>query len=107
MRSALALIQDSSDVDLFDEYELARARKYFWYFHIAIHPMMLQGFFQYEVCRHLQDFWDDFVAGKRPKLVLQPAATRQVTLMVDFIAWIAGKNPRLQTIFASYSNEAG
>ena len=86
MRSALALIQDSSDVDLFDEYELARARKYFWYFHIAIHPMMLQGFFQYEVCRHLQDFWDDFVAGKRPKLVLSsPPQHGKSTLMVDFM----------------------
>ena len=27
--------------------------------------------------------------------------------MVDFIAWVAGKNPRLQTIFASYSDKLG
>ena len=69
---------------------------------------MLQGFFQYEVCRHLQDFWNDFVAGKRPKLVLSsPPQHGKSTLMVDFIAWIAGKDPRLQTIFASYSDKLG
>ncbi len=28
-------------------------------------------------------------------------------MMVDFIAWVAGKNPKLQTIFASYSDKLG
>ncbi len=108
MRSALALIQDSTDVDLLDEYELARARKYFWYFHTAIHPTMLQGFFQYDVVANLQVFYEDFIAGKRPKLVLSsPPQHGKSTLMVDFIAWVAGKNPRLQTIFASYSDKLG
>ena len=63
---------------------------------------------QYEVARHLQQFYEDFVAGKRPKLVLSsPPQHGKSMMMVDFIAWIAGKNPRLQTIFASYSDKLG
>ena len=69
---------------------------------------MLQGFFQYDVVRNLQEFYEDFEAGKRPKLVLSsPPQHGKSTLMVDFIAWVAGKNPRLQTIFASYSDKLG
>ena len=46
--------------------------------------------------------------GERPKLALmappQHGKTEQVT---DFIAWVAGKEPDLKTIFASYSDELG
>ncbi len=109
MRSALArVIRNSDDVDVVDEFILQQARDYFWYFHTAIHPTMLQGFFQYDVVSHLQVFYEDFVAGKRPKLVLSsPPQHGKSTLMVDFIAWVAGNNPRLQTIFASYSDKLG
>jgi len=109
MRSALAeLIQTSDDVNAVDEFILQQARDYFWHFHALIHPTMLQGFFQYDVVRNLQTFYEDFTAGKRPKLVLSsPPQHGKSTLMVDFIAWISGKNPQLQTIFASYSDRLG
>jgi len=109
MRSALAeIIRTSDDVDEVDKFILQQARDYFWNFHVLIHPNMLQGWFQYDVIRNLQEFYEDFILGKRPKLVLSsPPQHGKSTLMVDFIAWVAGKNPTLQTIFASYSDKLG
>jgi len=109
MQSALAeIIRTSDDVDVVEKFILQQARDYFWNFHVLIHPTMLQGWFQYDVIRNLQEFYEDFILGKRPKLVLSsPPQHGKSTLMVDFVAWVAGKNPTLQTIFASYSDKLG
>ena len=69
---------------------------------------MKVGWWQYEVANELQRFYRSLINGERPKLVLmappQHGKTEQVT---DFIAWVAGKQPDLKTIFASYSDELG
>jgi predicted phage terminase large subunit-like protein len=66
------------------------------------------GWWQREVANELQLFYRDLINGERPKLVLmappQHGKTKQIT---DFIAWLAGKQPDLKTIFASYSDELG
>jgi hypothetical protein len=87
---------------------VAKARDEFWEFRKLIHPKMLQGWFQYEVGRHLEQFYIDLVAGKRPKLLLStPPQFGKSMMMADFIAWVAGKNPDLRTMFASYSDALG
>ena len=69
---------------------------------------MKVGWWQYEVANELQRFYHRLKKGERPKLALmappQHGKTEQVT---DFIAWVAGKEPDLKTIFASYSDKLG
>jgi hypothetical protein len=84
------------------------AKVCFWAFRRYTRPGMKVGWWQYEVANKLQRFYYRLKKGERPKLVLmappQHGKTEQVT---DFIAWVAGKDPELKTIFASYSDELG
>jgi hypothetical protein len=63
---------------------------------------------QYDVANELQRFYHGLIKGERPKLALmappQHGKTDQAT---DFSAWVAGKQPEMKTIFASYSDELG
>jgi predicted phage terminase large subunit-like protein len=69
---------------------------------------MTVGWWQYEVASELQRFYHRLKKGERPKLVLvappQHGKTEQAT---HFIAWVAGKDPGMKTIFCSYSDELG
>ena len=86
----------------------AYARENFFEFRKQIHPNLIEAWWQADVARHLMQFWDDLNNGRRPALVLQAppqhGKTQQIT---DFIAWVAGKNPNLKTIFTSYSDDLG
>jgi predicted phage terminase large subunit-like protein len=98
----------SDDLDLIEESRGAQAREDFWAFRHLIHPRMLDSWWQRKVAAALMRFWLDLEAGLRPSLLLQAppqhGKTEQVT---DFIAWIAGKNPNMKTIFGSYSDDLG
>ena len=84
------------------------SKAYFWAFRRCTRPTMKVGWWQLEVANELQRFYRSLNKGERPKLVLmappQHGKTEQVT---DLIAWVAGKEPDLKTIFASYSDELG
>src|SRR5262245_41345494 len=69
---------------------------------------MLSGWWVELVAVELQQFYQDFVAGRRPRLALMaPPQHGKSLTSIDFIAWISGKNPDIKTIFASYSAELG
>src|SRR6266478_732425 len=80
----------------------------FWAYRRYTRPTMKLGWWQQEVANELQRFYRSLIKGERPKLVLmappQHGKTEQVK---DFIAWVAGKQPDLKAIFASYSDELG
>ena len=82
------------------------AKVCFWAFRRYTRPGMKISWWQYEVASEFQRFYHRLKKGERPKLALtappQHGKTEQVT---DFIAWVAGKEPDLKTIFASYSDE--
>lgn len=86
--------------------EESRAR--FWAFRRYMHPTMKLCWWQQEIANEFQLFHHSLINGERPKLVLmaQPdhGRTEQVT---DFVAWLAGKEPDLNTIFASHSHKLG
>jgi hypothetical protein len=87
------------------ELELDKARQNFRAFRLAIHPEMITSWWPQEIARHLQIFYDDLIAGKRPKMIIAaPPQHGKSMAAADFIAWIAGKNPDLKTIFASYAD---
>jgi predicted phage terminase large subunit-like protein len=99
---------DSSFVDVQLELQLAGARENFWAFRLWMHPDLLKSWWQYDVASHLQIFYDDFLLGKRPKIILEAPPQHGKTIQVeDFITWCAGKNPNLKEIFASFSDDLG
>ncbi|MGL5775745.1 MAG: hypothetical protein ACRCYB_10475, partial [Aeromonas veronii] len=53
------------------EWKIRQARKSFWEFRTYMNPKMKRGWWQKEIADELMVFFDDFVAGKRPKLVIQ------------------------------------
>jgi hypothetical protein len=87
---------------------IALARRNFWSFRKFIHPEIIEGWWQVDVAEHLDQFYRDYVAGKRPKLVLAaPPQHGKSKQMVDFAAYFAGRNPDDKTIYASYSEDLG
>ena len=61
-----------------------------------------------EVAGGLQEFYEDLIAGRRPKLAIEAPPQHGKTISVeDFISWLAGKAPHLKTIYASYSDDLG
>lgn len=84
------------------------ARQSFWAFRCRIHPKMKKGWFQYELACELQKFYEDMVAGKRPKLAIAaPPQHGKSETVVDFIAWLSGKLPNVPGIYASFSDRLG
>lgn len=66
------------------------------------------GWWQRELSVVLTSFLADFYAGKRPKLMIKsPPQHGKSQIVIDFLCWVIGKDPRLKTIFASYSEELG
>jgi hypothetical protein len=84
------------------------ARTNFLTFRRQIRPHMLVGWWIEEVADHLQQFYDEMMAGKRPKLAITaPPQTGKSWTVTDFIAYVAGRNSERKTIFGSYSDDLG
>ena len=86
----------------------AEAREHFFAFRQYIHPDIVWGPWVQQVSLELQQFYEDFVAGRRPKLALQaPPQFGKSSAAEDLIAWVAGRNPDLKIIYASFSDDLG
>lgn len=84
------------------------ARISFFEYRKEIRPDIKWGWWQKEIAEELQQFYEDFIAGKRPKLVIQaPPQHGKSVQIIDFISWLAGKDPNLQTIYTSFSDRLG
>lgn len=93
---------------LHEELQIRAARVDFLTFRLLINPKLKVGWFVRDSAAQLQQFADDFIAGKRPVLIMQaPPQHGKSTITIDFIAWMAGKYPDLQSIFASFSDRLG
>jgi len=87
---------------------VAEARESFWAYRRFMHPRMKLGWWQRELSLELQRFYDDLLAGRRPKLVIEaPPQHGKSTMVVEFVSWVAGKNPDLRVIYASFSEWLG
>lgn len=95
-------------LELKRESKLRAARCSFLAFRQLINPKDKWGWWQIEIARELQQFYDDMQAGKRPKLVIQaPPQHGKSVQIIDFIAWLAGLNPDCRTIYTSFSERLG
>jgi predicted phage terminase large subunit-like protein len=87
-------------------YTFARGRESYWTFRKILNPHMIKCWWQRDLAYHIQNFFTDLVAGKRPKLVIQACPQHGKSEQIrDAICWCAGKYPHLKTIFTSYSDE--
>jgi predicted phage terminase large subunit-like protein len=101
-------IKNTEELDLVEQLHLFDARESFWAFRQYMNQDMILGWFQEEVANELQVFYNDLVAGRRPYLVLSaPPQHGKSRQMIEFIAWLSGKNPDLKQMYASYSDELG
>jgi predicted phage terminase large subunit-like protein len=96
------------DLDIIAEAMAMEARENFLAFRRMMHPDLIWDWFPERLAYELQRFERELLAGSRPALaVMAPPQHGKSTTVEDFIAWFAGRNPGLKTIFASYSEELG
>ena len=101
-------IKSSTQIKALKRAQLADAREDFWAFRQLIDPRLKLGWWTEDLAYELQDFYHDFKKGLRPKIVVMaPPQHGKSTSVIDFTAWLAGKNPNLNTIFTSYSDRRG
>lgn len=101
-------IYSQSDLNLLTALAEAESRECFYSYRQYMRPKMMLGWFQRLVAAGLQEFWDDYLAGERPILIIcsppQHGKSEQVT---DFVSWYSGLAPNTKTIFGSYSDTLG
>lgn len=91
-----------------DRYFALEAKDNFWVYRQYINPNLKLSWWQKEVAYELMQFWEDFKLGKRPKLAIEaPPQHGKSQMVIDFISWIAGKDPNKKTIYTSYSERLG
>ena len=87
---------------------LRDARTDFWIYRQQMNPSLKPGWFQKDLAYKLQNFYERFVAGERPRLfIATPPQHGKSTSVLDFISWVAGRSPDCRSIFASYSERLG
>lgn len=96
------------DYERYEEALAIQARESFWAFRQYMDPNFTRGWFPSDLSIHLQQFYEDYVAGKRPKLIIEaPPQHGKSRGLQDFIAWLAGKVPDSRVIYASFSDDLG
>lgn len=91
-----------------DDVRAEHARRSFWHFRKFMHPRLKESWWQRDMAEHLEQFRTDLVDGRRPILLAQaPPQHGKSVQIVDFIAWLAGHNSDLKTIYASFSERLG
>lgn len=101
-------IYTAEDLEILEELAVREARESFWAYRQYMRPKMKIGWFQRELARELQQFYLDMKGGLRPKLVLEaPPQHGKSDTVIDFVAWVAGKESAWSTIYASFSDRLG
>jgi len=94
--------------ELLERLAIEESKTDFWQYRKYINKNLKTGWWQKEIARELQQFYEDFVAGKKPKLIIQaPPQHGKSTQVIDFISWLAGKHPDVKTIYTSFSERLG
>lgn len=102
------LPKDTEELDKIEERWIVEARLSFWAYRRYMRPTMKLSWFQFDMANHLQEFYQDLVDGKRPKLAIEaPPQHGKSDTITDFIAWLAGKIDDIPTIYASFSDRLG
>jgi predicted phage terminase large subunit-like protein len=85
-----------------------RASRDFSLFRKMINKGYTANWFVDEVNHSLQQFYDDYQAGLRPRLMINtPPQHGKSSAIVDFIAWASGKDKNIRSIYSSFSERLG
>lgn len=96
------------EIELIEKWWQAKARVDFWAFRRYMHPNMKLGWWQREIAADLTKFHMALTAGERPMLLIQaPPQHGKSFQVIDYIAWLAGQDPNLRTVYASFSERLG
>lgn len=99
---------DEDDLDALADFYATESRESLWAYRRFMDPEIVLGWFPRAISIALQEFYDDLIAGKRPKLILEaPPQHGKTRNIQDFLSWVAGKNPDLKMIYASFSSDLG
>ena len=99
---------DLSALDLMQQLAAYEARENFWAFRRFMHPDMKVGWWQKIIAEELQEFYVKLINCERPTIVIEaPPQHGKSEIIVDFIAWFAGRHPDKKTIYGSFSESLG
>jgi len=98
-----------SDIDAIEDWWIQKARKNFLAYRMFIRcGDFTHNWFVDELCRLLQQFYQDLKNGLRPVLLIQtPPQHGKSIAVADFVSWVSGLMPKLKTIYATYSDILG
>ncbi len=104
----LQRVKTSQDLILLEQLAIHEARESFYAYRCFMHPKLKTGWFFKSLSWHLQEFYKDLIAGKRPKLAIEaPPQHGKSSAVVDFVTWLAGKHPEYKTIYTAFSERLG
>lgn len=98
-----------SDVEILEDWWIQKSRVNF----LAYRQYMRYGDFEYnwfivKLCKVLQQFYVDLKAGLRPILIINtPPQHGKSWTIADFISWVTGLDPKIRTIYATFSDQLG
>lgn len=91
-----------------NRYYALEAKDDFWVYRQYINPKLKISWFQKEIAYALMQFYEDYKAGKRPKLIIEaPPQHGKSVQVIEFISWLAGHDPSSKTIYTSFSERLG
>lgn len=89
-------------------YKCIKAREDFLAYRKLINPKLKLNWYVIDISFKLQQFVFDLENSKKPMLIIQaPPQHGKSEAISDIISWVAGRNPNLKTIFASFSERLG
>lgn len=75
-----------------NQYYALEARDDFWVYRQYINPKLKLSWFQKEIAYSLMQFYEDYKAGKRPKLIIEaPPQHGKSVQVIEFISWQIGR----------------
>lgn len=85
--------------------KIEKSKRSLLYFTTHTKPDFVTGWFNEIIARELQQFYQDVIDGKQPRLMIfaPPRSGKSELFSRRFPAWAFGKNPNLQMIACSYS----
>ena len=89
-------------------YKAIKAREDFLMYRMLINPKLKINWYVIDISYKLQQFVFDLEDGLKPMMIIQaPPQHGKSEAITDIISWIAGRNPNLKKIFASFSERLG
>lgn len=98
-------LKNYSKKEILNKVQIEKARKSLIHFTTRTKQDFVTGWFNILIAKELQQFYQDVVDGKQPRLMIfaPPRSGKSELFSRRFPAWAFGQNPNLQIIACSYS----